>query len=141
MSRQIDAPSGPSTSGGSLATLQVRCTANPYVSRDQHQFLPALEGRTIWVYYCSQPSPPNAIMRLQTLKKELLPVHRGLEVTIPLLLLLSWPPPVLLDLSAIKPGVYNHLPEGFKGGREISDILFSLFISDPSFLSMKMNIA
>ena len=32
-----------------------------------------------------------------------------------------WPPPVFLVLwSAIKPGVYCHLSEGFKGGREIS---------------------
>ena len=72
-------------------------------------------------------------MRLQTLKKELLPVQRGQEVTIPLLLLLPWPPPVLLDFSAVKPGVYNYLSEGFKGGREIRDTLYFLFISDPSF--------
>ena len=58
--------------------------------------------------------------RLQALKKELLPVQREQEVAIPLLL--PWPPPVLLDFSAIKPGVYYHLPEGFKGGREIRDI-------------------
>ena len=70
-------------------------------------------------------------MRLQSLKENLLPVQSEQEVAIPLLQ--PWPPPVFLDLSAIKPGVSNHLSEGFKGGREISNILYSLFISDPSF--------
>ena len=50
-----------------------------------------------------------------------------------------WPPPIPTDpgcyglSSAVKPVVYSPLPEGFKGGREISDTDDSLFISDPSF--------
>merc|ERR1711888_490424 len=38
-----------------------------------------------------------------------------------------WPPPVTLVLSAIKPGVYIPLSEGFQGGREISNTLLSLY--------------
>ena len=56
-------------------------------------------------------------MRLQTLKKELLPVQSEQEVAIPLLQ--PWPPPVFM--SAVKPGVYDTLPEGFKGEGEISN--------------------
>ena len=101
-------------------------TASPYGCADTSWL-----WRGVQLGYTTAPSPAlqTRMMRLQSLKKDLLPVHRELEVAIPLLL--PWPPPVLLDLSAIQPGVYNHLPEGFKGGREISDILYSLFISDP----------
>ena len=56
-------------------------------------------------------------MRLQTLKKELLHVQSEQEVAIPLLQ--PWPPPVFM--SAAKPGVYDTLPEGFKGEGEISN--------------------
>ena len=58
-------------------------------------------------------------MRLQTLKRNLIPVQSEQEVAIPLLQ--PWLPPVLLVLSAVKPGVYNTLPEGFKGEGEISN--------------------
>ena len=50
-----------------------------------------------------------------------------------------WPPPISTNpgcpglSSAVKPVVYSPLPEGFKGGREISNTAYSLFISDPSF--------
>ena len=47
-------------------------------------------------------------MRLQTLKRNLI-------------LLQPWLLPVLLVFSAVKPGVYYTLPEGFKGEGEISN--------------------
>ena len=85
---------------------------------------PSTYGNLMWQQpgYTTAPSPAlqMRMMRLQSLRRNLLPVQSKQEVAIPLLL--PWPPPVLLDLSAIQPGVYNHLPEGFKGGREISDI-------------------
>ena len=56
-------------------------------------------------------------MRLQTLKRNPIPVQSEQEVAIPLLQ--PWPPPVFM--SAVKPGVYDTLPEGFKGEGEISN--------------------
>ena len=56
-------------------------------------------------------------MRLQTLKRNPIHVQSEQEVAIPLLQ--PWPPPVFM--SAAKPGVYDTLPEGFKGEGEISN--------------------
>ena len=111
MSRQIDAPSGPSTSGGSLASLQVRCTANPYVSRDPNQFLTALERRTTW----DLPAlPSKRDDEVANPPEETSPCSKRSGGCNPSTITLATPGAP--DFSAVKPGVCNYLPEGFRGG-------------------------
>ena len=61
----------------------------------------------------AKPPPPHVAA---------IPVPPPAPIRLAYVPLQPWPPPVLLVLSAVKPGVYNPLSEGFKGGREISDI-------------------
>ena len=60
----------------------------------------------------AKPPPPHVAA---------IPVPPPAPIRLAYVPLQPWPPPVLLVLSAVKPGVYNPLSEGFKGEREISN--------------------
>ena len=66
----------------------------------------------------AKPPPPHVAA---------IPVPPPAPIRLAYVPLQPWPPPVLLVLSAVKPGVYNPLSEGFKGEREISNTLLSLY--------------
>ena len=89
-----------------------------------------LKGKLDCIYDTStasvndEPPPPHAATKPIT--RIPLPVQSEQEVAIPLHQ--PWPPPVFIILcSAVKPGVYSPLSEGFQGGREISNTLLSLY--------------
>ena len=77
-----------------------------------------LSNRLTCIYDASTASviaepPPTPVATI--------PVSPPALIWLAYVFLQPWPPPVLLVLSAVKPGVYNPLSEGFKGEGEISN--------------------
>ena len=66
----------------------------------------------------AEPPPPHVATT---------PVPPPASIRLAYVPLQPWPPPVLLVLSAVKPGVYNPLSEGFEGEGEISNTILSLY--------------
>ena len=72
-------------------------------------------GRTTWVYYCSQPSPPNANDEVAIPQEGTSPCSKRTRGHNPSTTALATPG-IPDSLSAVKPGTYSSLSEGFRGG-------------------------
>ena len=110
---------------------------SPHLTQDLDDYCPVTQqtgrstimqqdfyGRMVCTYdahaasVIAEPPPPHVAT---------IPVPPPAPIRLAYVLLQPWPPPVLLVLSAVKPGVYKPLSEGFKGEREISNTLLSLY--------------